>query len=193
MVNTMTFNSIRSSRSLRTSRAMRTQRSARRGIALIDAVAGGLILAVGLSVVISMVSRALKAHRDGEKQMVAAWLADVKLNMILMEGPDVFPKLHDTSGRYAAPFENFAYEVVFDNPGDFEPYAVTVLIDWGDGNMQDGDDQIAIDTIIARRFGDEVQLREPAEPIDREARYFPEEQPTTGANSGASPDPTSSR
>ncbi|MCA9295186.1 MAG: hypothetical protein KC983_01690 [Phycisphaerales bacterium] len=160
---------------------------------MIDAVAGGLILAVGLSVVIAMVSRALKAHRDGEKQMVAAWLADEKLNMVLMEGPDVFPKLHDTSGRYGAPFEDFAFEVVFDNPGDYEPYAVTVLIDWGDGNMQDGYDQIAVDSIIARRFGDDVQLREPAEPIDREARYFPEEQPTTGANSGAASDPTSSR
>jgi hypothetical protein len=162
-------------------------------MALIDAVAGGLILAIGLSVVISMVSRSLKAHRDGEKQLVAAWLADEKLSMIVMEGPEVFPKLHDTSGRYGAPFEDYAYEVVFDSPGEFEPFAVTVLIDWGDGDMQDGHDQIAIDTIIARRFGDELQLREPAEPIDREARYFPEEQPTTGANSGAASDPTTSR
>jgi len=138
-------------------------------------MAGGVIIAVGLSVIIGTVSRAITAHRDGERRMIAAWLADEKLNLVLLEGPEIFPKLHDTSGRFGPPYEEFAFEVAFNNPDDFEPYEVTVFIDWGNGDLQDDADQIAVDTVIARRQGDELEPREPLEPIDRQARYFPEE------------------
>ncbi|MEM7228102.1 MAG: hypothetical protein AAF432_04725 [Planctomycetota bacterium] len=161
----------------------------RRGMALIDAVVGGLILAVGLGVIISMVARSIAAHRKGERMIVASWLADEKLNMVLLEGPEVFPKLHDTTGRFDAPFEEFAYEVWFDNPTDYAPFEVTVTIDWGDGDIRDGKDQITVDTIIARRQGDPLQLREPAEPIDREARYFPEDDFGGRADAPATPTP----
>ena len=50
---------------------------------------------------------------SGEKQLTASWLADELLSMVLVEGPDNYPKRNDTSGRFTAPFEGFSFETAY--------------------------------------------------------------------------------
>jgi hypothetical protein len=143
----------------------------RRGIALADAIIGGVMLGIGLSVVLSVASRSLAMQTDGEKRLTAAWLADELLTMVLVEGPDNYPMLYDTSGTFGPPFEEFSFEVDIDTPDRGMPYRVTALVQWG----RRARDAVLVDTLIARRLGDPEQLREPYEPVDREARYYEDE------------------
>ena len=80
---------------------------ARRGFALVDVIIGGVLLAVGLAVIISLNSRSLANQVDGERQLTASWLADELLSMVLVNGPVDYPKMNDTSGRFEPPFEEF--------------------------------------------------------------------------------------
>ena len=147
------------------------RRIRRRGMALADAIIGGVMLGIGLSVILSVACRSLATHTDGEKRLVAAWLADELLTMVLVEGPDNYPMLYDTSGSFAPPFEEFSFEVDIDTPDRGMPYRVTALVQWG----RRARDAVLVDTLIARRLGDPEQLREPYEPVDREARYYEDE------------------
>ena len=81
----------------------------RRGIALMDAIVGGLILAIGVGTVMSITSRSIRQQVRGEKRLVASWLADDLLNMVVTEGPVEYPRIHDTAGNFAAPFEAYGY------------------------------------------------------------------------------------
>lgn len=143
----------------------------RRGIALIDVLVGGVMLGVGLSVILSLTSRSLALQTDGEKRMTAAWLADEILTMILVEGPDRYPRLYDTSGRYADPFEEFSYEVQIEDLGRGAPYRATAWVRWSDRSK----DVIQVETLVAQRIEEEEQLREPYERVDRMARYYDDE------------------
>ena len=141
----------------------------RTGFALVDVIAGGIMLGIGLAVIMSIVSRSLMAHTDGEKRLTAAWLADGLLNMVLAEGPDVYPKIHDTAGEFGEPFPEFSYAVVFEDLGETEPWAVTAIVRWNDGAKE-----IKVETLIATRINESVEPRAPEEPIDRDARYYDE-------------------
>jgi len=147
----------------------RARTHGRRGIALIDVIIGGVMLAVGLAVVISMATRSLAMQTNGEKRMVAAWLADEKLSMIAVEGPDVYPDLYDLHGWFEPPFEQYQYDLDIQEQGVREPYRVTATIRWPSGADMDS---ITIETLIARRLGDPFQPRQPLEMIDRDARWF---------------------
>ncbi len=59
----------------------------RRGVALMDAIVGGVMLGIGLAVILSLASRAMAMQANGAKQITAAWLADDLLAMVLVEGP----------------------------------------------------------------------------------------------------------
>ncbi|MHC4992357.1 MAG: type IV pilus modification PilV family protein [Planctomycetota bacterium] len=137
-----------------------------------DVVVGGVMLGIGLAVVMSLASRALSRQTDGEKRMAAAWLADELLNMVLMEGPDVYHQKHDTSGTFRAPFDDFSFEVDIDEQGLGLPYEVTAVVAWPARRPVS---QIAVQTFIALRTGGDEVPREPLEPLDREARYFDDE------------------
>jgi hypothetical protein len=157
---------------MRTStRSTRRNRTPRRGLALADAIIGGIILSLGLSVVLTIASRSMAMHTDGEKRLVASWLADELLTMVLVEGPDNYAMLYDTSGTFAPPFEEFFFQVDIETPDRGMPYRVRATVAWGRRDR----DAVAVDTLIARRLGDPEQLREPYEPVDREARYYEEE------------------
>lgn len=147
----------------------RRRSRARRGIALIDVIIGGVMLAVGLAVVISMATRSMAMQTNGEKRMVAAWLADEKLSMIAVEGPDVYPDLYDLNGWFDEPFEQFQYDLQIEEQGVREPYRVTATIRWPSGADMDS---ITIETLIARRLGEPFQPREPLEMIDRDGRWY---------------------
>ncbi len=148
-----------------------TLRRARRGFVLADAIVGGVILALGLSSIFSIASRSMNMQIDGEKRMVASWLADELLSMVLVEGPDAYPRLHDVNGEFLEPFEEYTYEVDIDFIGRGSPYRVTAFVRWGDRDNE----VIQVETMIALRLGDPYQPREPFEPVDRDARYYDDE------------------
>lgn len=144
----------------------------RRGVALMDVMIGGVMLGIGLSVVMSVTSRSLARHTDGEKRLAASWLADELLNMVLVEGPIKYPKLYDTDGKFDPPFDDFGFSLDFNDLGLGEPMEVTATIRWP---YRRPVNEITVGTLVAIPQGDENQLREPLEPVDRDARYFDED------------------
>ncbi|MCP3905956.1 MAG: hypothetical protein GY715_20210 [Planctomycetes bacterium] len=150
---------------------MRRSHPQRRGVALIDVLIGGILLGVGLSVILSLTGRSLSRQTDGEKRLTASWLADELLTMVLVDGPDRFPRINDSNGRFDEPFSEYSFEVDIDNLGRGAPYRVNAWVRWSDRE----NDVVRVETLIAQRLGDVEQPREPYERVNREERYFPDE------------------
>lgn len=144
----------------------------RSGFALIDVIVGGVLLAIGLGAVISLTTRSLTVQTDSEKMITASWLADELLSTVVVEGPVDFPKLFDTSSRFDYPFEEFDYDVIIDDQGIGQPFRVTAVVRWAGGR---GERFVQVQTLISERGGDPEQPRAPVEPVDRMARWYPEE------------------
>jgi hypothetical protein len=152
-------------------------RRGRRGIALIDVLVGGIMLGIGLSVILTVTSRALSRQTDGEKRLVASWLADELLSMVLVEGPDMYGRLYDTSGTFGPPFDDFAYIVDIEDQGIGVPYLVSAVIRWPSWNPSD---QIEVQTLIDLPRGEPDMTHAPPEPLDREDRYLQMEEEREG-------------
>lgn len=151
----------------------------RRAFALIDVIIGALMLGAGLAVIISLSSRSLAWQTGGEKRMVAAWLADELLTMVLIEGPEEYPHLYDVEGEFYHPFEGYFYSVNIIDNGPGTCFTVVATIGWEVGR---GMEEIQIEAAIAPRGGDPDQPREPRERVDRDQRHyerlFGEEEPS---------------
>ena len=111
--------------------ASRTQ--PRRGVALMDAILGGLMLAIALGAILTLASRSTAIQAEGSKRLVAAWLLDELLSMVLMEGPIDYPKIHATHGGFDAPFEEFEFDVNINDIGLGKPFLVTATVRWRHG------------------------------------------------------------
>ncbi len=144
----------------------------RRGFALLDVIVGGVMLGIGLSVVLSVTSRSLATQSDGEKRLVASWLADGLLAMVLVEGPVEYPKHYHPRGEFAPPFDGFEFEIDIEDIGPSEPFRVTATVRWPGWRSYR---EVTAQTLIAQRLGDSFQPRAPAEPVDRFARYYEDE------------------
>jgi len=156
------------------SHGRRTIRRARRarGFALIDVIVGGVILGIGLSVLLSVSARSMALQRAGERRLVASWLADELLCRVLVDGPEDFPLRNDVAGWFDAPFEDYSYEVTIEDEGRGLPYRVIAGVRWDNGPG----DFLEVETRIAVRGGDPDQPREPLERIDREERWYDDEE-----------------
>jgi hypothetical protein len=153
-------------------RALHHRSPRRRGIALMDVIVGGVMLGIGLAVVLSVTTRSLARQTEGEKRLTAGWLADELLTLVLVERPDRFPMLYDTASTFEPPFEEFAYLVEIEDLGRGLPYRVAAVVSWSDRQR----DLVRVETLLARRLGEqEEEIREPLEPVDREARYYEDE------------------
>lgn len=142
---------------------------ARRGFALVDVIIGGVLLGVGLAAVISLSAQALRSQTDGEKQMIASWLADEYLSMVLVEGPVNYRKAFDLNGQCEPPFEEFEYDVNIEDLGIGVPMRVTATIRWdGAGNTR----QVQVQTLLADRGAEPNGPRAPFEFIDRLNRWY---------------------
>lgn len=155
------------------SRQRTTRRAPRRGMALIDVIVGGMMLGIGLSVLLTLTTRSLARQTSGEKRMVATWLADELLSMVVVEGPDEYALRQDAAGEFTAPFTEFSFAVDIDELGRELPYEVTATVWWGDAENE----SVTVQTLVARRRGEpeEPRAREPLEPLDREQRYYEDE------------------
>lgn len=139
-----------------------------RGLALIDVIIGSAMLAVGLAVVISMSSRSLSRQVNAEQQITASWLADEILSMILVVGPDEYAKTYPDQGRFEPPFESFYFSLEIEDESLYMPLKAISTISW---DAVGGSRSIQMETMIARRHGEEI-ARIPAEPVNREERYW---------------------
>ena len=161
----------------------RPPRHIRHGVVLLEVIAAAIVLAVGMTVVISLSTQSMGRQIQGERRMTAAWLADELLSMVVVEGPRNFanaepmgwigPDARD--GFFPPPFDDFSYELDLEAVGDYQPYKVTATVKWLDGTRQKS---LAINTRIAPRHGEEEEEppREPVEPLDRESRYYDDEE-----------------
>jgi Tfp pilus assembly protein PilV len=138
----------------------------RSGFALVDAIIAGVVLAIGLTMIFMLTSRSLDLQRRGEIEVMAAGMMDNILSMVLLEGPADYPDLHPVSGQGEFPYEQFEYRVNIQDPGEGEPYSVSVEVTHLTGRSY------RCETLIAAKLGEEPDpVRYPEEPIDREARY----------------------
>lgn len=151
----------------RTSRR-NASRPHRAGFALLDVIVGGLILGLGLTVVLSITSRSLSTQTRGEKRVIASWLLDELLTMVLADGPVMFPKQHETSGRFDGAFSEFQYDVSIEDQGVGQPFLVTARVNFPTGR---GMDEVRAQTYIADGGGASV-TRKPTEPFDRYQRWL---------------------
>lgn len=171
----------RSARSSHQPSLKRRGRRPRRGFALVDVILGGVLLSIGLAAIISLATRALKSQTDGEKRMTAAWLCDELLALVVVDGPVNYPRQHDVSGQFEYPFQDFAFDLEIVNQGADQPFAVTATVSWAAGR---GVTSVQVQSLIAERKDDPDELRAPEEPIDREDRWYGEEEDETGAPAG---------
>jgi len=138
----------------------------RRGYALLDALLGGVLLAVALAAVLSLAARSMQMERAGEEEVVAAALLDEVLSMVLVEGPAEYPKRHDTSGRFDHPFSEWEYDIIIEPQGLGDPWRVTAQVRAPTGSTYD------CDTLLAPHPDDvPVIIRRPPLRIEREDRY----------------------
>ena len=147
----------------------------RRGFALMDVIVGGMMLSIGLGVVLMLASRALSSQAQGERQMVAAWLLDELLAMVVVEGPVEFPHLQPTHGRFDPPFDGFEFDVNLEDLGVGKPFLVTATVRWPRGREER---QVQAQTYIATRYVDPenpIEERVPIEQIDRIGRWYDDE------------------
>src|SRR5688572_17688098 len=119
--------------------------SRHRGMALIDVIVGGMLLAISLAVVISLATRSLAMQTDGEKRLIASWIADECLNMVLIEGPINYPRLYDNSATCDYPFDQFEYDIYIEDQGVNAPHRVTATVRWPSGTSYQ---EIKVQTLI---------------------------------------------
>lgn len=143
--------------------------NAPQGFALMDVLVGGVMLAIGLAVTLSIASRSINAQTTGERQMTASWLLDELLSMVIVEGPVEFPHVQATSGRFDPPFELFEFEVNLEDLGVNQPFLVTATVRWAQGHSTR---QVQAQTYIALRNDEPFEDRIPLEPIDRISRWY---------------------
>ncbi|MBX3354727.1 MAG: hypothetical protein KF724_03400 [Phycisphaeraceae bacterium] len=137
-----------------------------RGYALIDALLGGLLLAIALVAVLSLSARSLQMERAGEEEVVAASLLDEVLSLVLAEGPVDFPKVHDTAGRFDPPFGDWEFEVLIEAQGLGDPWRVLAIVRSPSGATY------RCGTLLAPRPEDApIIMRRPPQRLEREDRY----------------------
>lgn len=147
-------------------RPPRPRPRSRRGFALIDAILGGVLLAVALAAILSLAARSLQMERRGESEVTAAALLDELLAMVLVEGPAEFQKVHDTSGRCDPPFDDWEYDIVIEAQGLGDPWRVTATVRDPAGSTH------VCGTLIAPRNENAPEAeRRPPKRIEREERY----------------------
>ena len=152
-----------------------------RGFALIDVMVGGILLAIGLTAILTIASRALSLQQRGEREIVASSLLDLTLSTVLAEGPADYPKLHPISAAFPDPFAEWEYEVDLEDGASGVPYRVVASV----RHVPTGG-RWSCETLIAMKpkpiGAEEEPQRFPDVPIDRESRYLEQEEAENEGN-----------
>ncbi len=143
---------------------MRTMPS-RKGVILIDAIVGTILLSIALATVLGLASRALRSQIQGDRLAVVANLLDEQLNLVLMHGPDDYSRQFKTRGKCDEPFEAYRFDLDFSGGNGGDPYEVTATILW---DTPAGERSRSIQTSMAPRLGEEPDpIRQPIEAVER--------------------------
>lgn len=135
------------------------------GFALIDVLVAGVLTGVVLAVAMGLAAQAVSSQTRGEQLEIAAMLADERLNLVLMTGPDRYEGFYELAGACDPPFERYTYAVEIESRGEATASAVRVTISWP---AIGGARTLSIDTLMAPRLGDDPDPdRKPSETIDR--------------------------
>lgn len=148
-------------------RRSRPSQRLERAFALIEVLIAGIMVAIGLTAIITVGTRALALQQRGEREVVAASLLDEVLSRVLADGPDDFVRLQPGTGVFDRPFDDYEFEVVIADGGLGIPARVLARVFHpSTGGVWE------CETLIAIRTGDDPHpVRVPFEPIDREDRY----------------------
>ena len=155
-------------------------------------IVAGLILAAGLGSIFSLTGASMGTQTEGANRIVAAWLADGLLGMVMTEGPAQYARRNADEGVFDAPFSDYEYEIRILDQGERDPFQVTATVRWGPGPT----DLVRVQTFVATRrdplwletyidFWDE--LEEPREPfleVDREDRWYGSDDDEDGSGTG---------
>lgn len=138
----------------------------RRGVILVDAIVGTVLLGVALAVMLSMLSQAVSSQSRGEELQNAAMLMDEQLNLVLARGPDSYGKQYPLEGPCDPPFNAYRYRLTIDGGQGGSPYHVVATVLWRSG----GRERSALcETLIAPRLGDDPDpVRRPGETVSRD-------------------------
>jgi len=142
------------------------RRRCRRGFALLDAILGGAMLALGLAGVVSLSQRALAMLQRGEREAMAAAMLDELLGQVVTEGPGGFTRNRQAAGRMPAPWPDWEFTVDLEAGGLGDPVTVTATVIDPTGHpfrcatrVAPHDDRLP------------APDRQPVEPIDRRIRW----------------------
>lgn len=142
----------------------RTVHPCRRGVALIDAIIGAVVLGVALTAIIGLGGQAVRSQAMGEELQMAAMLADEQINLVLARGPDDYAKTYPAKGPCEEPFQRFEYELTFSG-GVGAAFNVRCTITWNNGSEKRS---LVVDTLVASRPGDDPDpIRQPETPVER--------------------------
>lgn len=149
---------------------------ARSGFALLDAILGGALLALGLAGLVTLSQRSLAMLQRGEHEAIAAAMLDELLAQVVTEGPGEFARQREQAGRMPAPWPDWEFEVEIHAGGAGDPADVRALVRDPLGN------EYRCATRVAPHDDEALpEERAPGEPIDRPSRYDAKE------NSNATP------
>ena len=142
------------------------RRAVRRGFALLDAILGGALLAVGLAGVVTLSQRSLAMLQRGEQEALAAAMLDELLAGVVTEGPTAYLQVREPAGRMPAPWPDWEYTVEIASGAVGDPMEVTAMVR----------SPIGIEYRCATRVAPHDETlppdeRAPQEPIDRAGRY----------------------
>lgn len=139
----------------------------RRGIILVDAIVGAVLLGAALAAILTIAGRAVRAQGEGQRMATAATMIDEQLNLILARGPDNYASRFETEGPCDPPLDDFRYRIDIGGGQSGNAYDVVVTVEWVyAGRIRSA----SVATKIAPREGDDPDPeRRPAEPVER---YF---------------------
>lgn len=136
------------------------------GIVLAEAIAGTVVLAIALVVVLGLVGRSVRAQSAGENLQIAAMLIDEKLGEVVMLGPERFQSQGQREGVCAAPYQRFRFSVTLRGGRAGDPYDVTATVSWA---ARGGERSETVRTFVAPREGDDPDPdRRPDRTVERE-------------------------
>jgi Tfp pilus assembly protein PilV len=138
---------------------------ARRGMLLVDAIVGSILLGVALTSLVALASRALSAQTEGEELQTAAMLVDEQLSLVLARGPDSYASRFDTEGECDPPFQRFHFTLAIAGGQGGDAYKVTATVTWTSAGRERSE---SVETSIAPRLGDDPDPdRRPPVTVDR--------------------------
>ena len=139
----------------------------KRGFTLVEVMIAGVILAIGMTALLTLTSRAISIQRRGEQKIIAAALLDELLGSVLTEGPQDFERIQSNSGPCDPPFEGWEYDIEIESAVGSGPFTVLARVTAPNGSSYE------CGTLIAPKLGETPDPdRAPIEPIDREGRWL---------------------